>query len=98
MLTNKLERKLYGHTEGVTCLRMTGYDVIVSGSNDFTIRLWNIKEGKCLMTITDHLAKLQDLTFNSRTKVLFSGSADGEVKVWKLNKLETSLKWMKTFQ
>ena len=50
------------------------------------------------MTITDHLAKLQDLTFNSRTKVLFSGSADGEVKVWKLSKLETSLKWMKTFQ
>lgn len=98
MLTYRIAKKLEGHTEGITCLALVGYEVVVSGSNDFTIRLWNIPQERCLMVVTDHQTKIQDLAFNYKTKVMFSGSADGEVKVWKLNKLENSLKWMKTFQ
>lgn len=97
-LTCQLEKKLSGHTEGITCMKMVGYDAVISGSYDFTLRLWSIQDGRCLAVISDHLARIVDLAFNYRSKILFSGSGDGEVRVWRLNKLENALKLTKTFQ
>ncbi|EDO31117.1 predicted protein, partial [Nematostella vectensis] len=43
---------MQGHTNEVLCLSVTSNDkTIVSGSNDFTARVWNVATGKCVSTV-----------------------------------------------
>jgi len=41
---------LKGHNDVVNCLLQCG-DVLWSGSDDMTMKLWNIQTGECMQTI-----------------------------------------------
>lgn len=47
---------LNGHTDDVLKVRFNE-QFIVSGSQDRTIKVWNINTGKCLRTLTGHRGK-----------------------------------------
>ncbi|KAG6818599.1 hypothetical protein H0H93_003623 [Arthromyces matolae] len=59
--------------------------LIVSGSNDCKIKIWNAETGECVRTLLGHEALVRALAFDSRNGRLVSASYDKTVKVWDLN-------------
>ena len=71
---------LSGHTDAVRCLQFDD-KVIVSGSLDKSVRVWNVKTGKLLNTIT---ARSLVLCLRFLNGVLVTGlEVSGFVKYWK---------------
>jgi len=73
------QKVLSGHTNGVMCLQFDD-NILVSGSYDSTIKIWDIETGQELRTLTGHALGVRCLQFD-KTK-LVSGSLDGTLKVW----------------
>jgi transcription initiation factor TFIID subunit 5 len=59
---------------------------MASGGEDQTLILWDLGTGKRLKTMTGHTGFIYSVSFNSDSTVLVSGSADGTVRVWDVNK------------
>jgi F-box/WD-40 domain protein MET30 len=72
-------RTLKGHTNGVMCLQFDDR-IIMTGSYDATVKVWDIKTGKEIRTLTGHTAGIRCLQFDD-TK-LITGSLDNTIKVW----------------
>lgn len=54
--------------------------MLISGSMDQTLKIWNYRTGQCLNTLQGHTAGVISLHFDS--SVLVSGSVDHTIKVW----------------
>ncbi|XP_033970190.1 LOW QUALITY PROTEIN: F-box/WD repeat-containing protein 7-like [Trematomus bernacchii] len=71
---------LKGHDEHViTCLQFSG-DLIVSGSDDNTLRVWSAVSGKCLRTLSGHTGGVWCSQMSVATVI--SGSTDRTLRVW----------------
>jgi len=57
----------------------------VSGSRDKTIKLWEGKSGRCLITFVGHDNWVNDLVFTLNGKHLISVSDDKTMRVWDLH-------------
>ena len=75
-------RVLQGPTGSVMCLQ---YDekVIITGSSDSTIRVWDINSGQMLNTLVQHSAAVLNLSF--RPAMLVTCSSDRTIAVWNIN-------------
>lgn len=56
--------------------------VLASGSEDFTIKLWNGSTGQLVSTLTAHRGRVNSLVWSSDGKVLVSGAEDHTIKLW----------------
>ncbi|THG93604.1 hypothetical protein EW026_g7675 [Hermanssonia centrifuga] len=56
-------RRLSGHTDSVYCLEFDS-SRIITGSRDRTIKVWSVKTGRCLATITGHRGSVLCLKFD----------------------------------
>lgn len=75
------ERSFYGHNDWVGELKITSNGMIlISGCCDDTIKIWDIKSGKCLKTIECKSVVSLAITPNGET--LISGSSDCTIKIW----------------
>ena len=54
----------------------------MSGSSDFTIRLWDIECGECLRVLEGHDELVRCIRFDN--KRIVSGAYDGKIKIWDL--------------
>uniref|UniRef100_A0A7N6AE00 F-box domain-containing protein n=1 Tax=Anabas testudineus TaxID=64144 RepID=A0A7N6AE00_ANATE len=71
---------LKGHDDHViTCLQFSG-DLIVSGSDDNTLKVWSAITGKCLRTLTGHTGGVWCSEMTASTVI--SGSTDRTLRVW----------------
>ncbi|RKU23642.1 hypothetical protein C6503_02700 [Candidatus Poribacteria bacterium] len=78
---------LTGHAGTVTSVAFSpSGKILASGSVDQRVRLWNLTTGKHLHTFANHTSKISALAF-TRDNVLVSGSSDGTVFIWDLNKI-----------
>ncbi|KAI1344181.1 WD40 repeat-like protein [Xylariaceae sp. FL0016] len=69
------------HTNGVTCLQFDdNNNLLITGSYDSTIKLWNIESGEVIRTLRGHTSGIRALQFDDR--MLVSGSLDGTVRIW----------------
>ena len=70
-----------GHKRGIACLQYRD-KIVVSGSSDNTIRIWDIECGACLRILEGHDELVRCIRFDS--KRIVSGAYDGKIKVWDL--------------
>ena len=71
------------HTEEVTsaCFGLDE-NVIISGSDDRTVRIWDALSGKCLQVLEGHQGQVRTVAFSPNGSLLASGSEDGTIKIW----------------
>lgn len=68
-----------GHTNGVMCLQFED-NVLITGSYDTTVKIWDIDTGEVIRTLTGHTAGIRALQFSGDR--LVTGSLDSTVKIW----------------
>ncbi len=55
---------------------------LASGSEDETIKLWNVDTGKEIKTLNGHDFAVYSVSFSPDGKTLASGSEDKTIKLW----------------
>ena len=76
---------LRGHAFGVHAVSWTHCGRVVSGSRDYTIRVWNVGEGVCTAVLRGHTRSISTSAVSHTT--IFSGSIDCTIRVWDLTDL-----------
>lgn len=59
-------------------------DFLASSSRDKSIKMWEVKTGKCIATLIGHDNWVTDLVFHTSGKYLISVSDDKSMRVWDL--------------
>ncbi|CAM0142394.1 hypothetical protein VKS41_002109 [Umbelopsis sp. WA50703] len=76
-------RILSGHTDGVMCLQFCDTsNILVTGSYDKTVRIWNLETGEVVRVLTGHSRCVRALQFDDAK--LVTGSMDHTLKIWSL--------------
>ncbi|XP_014490616.1 transducin beta-like protein 3 isoform X2 [Vigna radiata var. radiata] len=83
---------LSGHTEIVlcldTCVSTSGRTLIVTGSKDNSVRLWESESANCIGVGIGHMGAVGAVAFSKRKRDFFvSGSSDHTLKVWSMDGL-----------
>ena len=76
-----LLKTMTGHTSWVCSLQLKN-NLVVSGSNDKTVRIWDIETGQCLRKLDGHNDWIFCVRFDA-TRIV-SGSPDKTIKIWDL--------------
>jgi len=87
----ELHHSLYGHQDVIRAIaiRPDG-QILASGSQDATIKLWHLETGKLICTFSDqltlgaHTDEIWSLAFSADGNTLVSSSRDGKIKLWDL--------------
>lgn len=74
-------QKLLGHTKWIRSIRMVG-DIILTGSDDWTARLWSVSRGTCDAVLACHAGSILCVEYSPSDKGIITGSSDGLVKFW----------------
>jgi F-box/WD-40 domain protein MET30 len=79
-------RTLHGHEDGVMCVQFAEnlaylpYPVLISGSYDHTVRVWNMDTGAQIRCMRGHTRAIRALQFDEFK--LITGSMDRTLRVW----------------
>jgi WD40 repeat protein len=73
-----------GHDNSVRCVTYLPGGKVVSGSNDDTLKVWDIQIGQCISTLKGHSSFVSCITYLPSGEVV-SGSRDGTMKVWDIH-------------
>ncbi|MEH2243681.1 hypothetical protein [Nostoc sp.] len=77
---------LEGHSSSVYSVGFSpDGKTLASGSNDKTIKLWDVSTGKAIKTLTGHSSTVLSVGFSPDGKTLASGSNDKTVILWDLD-------------
>ena len=78
---------LEGHEGIFWSVAMTGLgDLAVSGSDDNTVCLWNLKTGDCLHVFEGHSEPVTSVAISNDGALIVSGSKDNTVRIWDARK------------
>jgi len=75
----KIIRTFEGHSSPVFSVAIQGIRII-SGSQDKIIKIWNLENGKCMITLKGHGSSVVSLQCDD--KKLMSGEIYGDIKIW----------------
>ncbi|WP_341531188.1 WD40 repeat domain-containing protein [Nostoc sp. UHCC 0302] len=76
---------LMGHSHIVSSLAMSeDGKLLVSGSWDQTIKIWQLETGKLLRTLKGHRDRVYAIALSPDGQIIASGSADKTIKLWHL--------------
>ena len=82
---SKVIRTLVGHSGGVRAVAISPDSrLLVSGSEDNTIKIWQLKTGRLVRTLIGHTNWISSLAITPDGEMLVSGSGDNTIKIWQL--------------
>jgi WD40 repeat protein len=61
--------------------------LLASGSDDKTIKLWDVASGREVRTLSGHTSWVRSVAFSPDGRLLASGSYDGTIKLWDISDL-----------
>ena len=78
---------LVGHTDIVLCAAADSkLEKLATGSKDHIVRIWNLKEKKCVSLCEGHTEAVSAVSFaHQNSSLLVSASSDQTLKLWNLN-------------
>lgn len=83
--TWKCVHTLTGHQKWVRSVAFSPDDkILASGSEDETIKLWEVKSGREILTISGHLGYVNSVAFSPDGRILASASDDKTIKLWEV--------------
>ena len=83
LANGKLVRTMDGHTDIVNVLAISPNNkYLLSGSNDKTARIWDLKTWKQLHVLQVESWKVTAIAFTDDSKYCVTGANDGAIKVW----------------
>ena len=76
-----------GHSSDINCLLLIPNNRLVSGSNDWTLKVWDLGDFICLNTLNAHTHGVNSLELlpksDGSVPFIASGSSDWSIKIWK---------------
>ena len=90
LFSNSLEHMGYftGHKYWIRCLCPISNIILASGSNDRTIKIWNIDDRSIISTLSGHIKGVRGLC-HVKKGILVSGSDDNSLIIWGNSTLES---------
>jgi WD40 repeat protein len=82
--TGNLFRRITSSRPLSICFSHNG-KILAQGSEDHTIKLWDVSSGKLSKKLSGHTAGITSLSFSSDGRYLASGSDDNYFKLWQVN-------------
>ncbi|XP_015584441.1 DENN domain and WD repeat-containing protein SCD1 isoform X1 [Ricinus communis] len=73
--------KLLGHTKWIRSIRMVG-DTLVTGSDDWTARVWSVSRGTCDAVLACHAGAILCVDYSMSDRGIITGSTDGLLRFW----------------
>jgi WD40 repeat protein/GTPase SAR1 family protein len=79
-----LDCKLKGHRGWVWSMTVISDKLVLSGSEDGSLKVWDIESGTCLATYRGHLDYVCSVAVSQNNERALSGSGDHTLKLWNL--------------
>ncbi|WP_346294132.1 NB-ARC domain-containing protein [Sphaerothrix gracilis] len=88
-------KTLRGHSSRIWTIAFSpNGQLLASGSDDQTIRLWNAQDGTCLTVLQGHTGGITSVRFSPNGLMLASASEDSSIRLWDVDRRTT----LKTLQ
>jgi len=82
-ITGSWAGTLSGHTDWVRSLAFSPCGkLLVSGSDDGTVKLWDVQTGGVIKTFHDHSSSISSVSVSAALTTVASGSWDGTIHLW----------------
>lgn len=81
-----IDKVLKGHILNINSIALSCKgNYLVSGSDDETIKVWDIASGECLKTLIGHREPVCFVIISPNSNFIASGSYDNSIKIWDLH-------------
>jgi len=81
----ELDRTLRGHSSAISSVKFSPDGLnLASSSNDKTVKIWDIVEGKPVTTLVGHSMGISDISWTNDSRFLATASDDHTVKLYDL--------------
>ncbi|KAI4526071.1 WD40-repeat-containing domain protein [Schizophyllum commune] len=91
--------RLRGHRDQITAIRFlqsadnapssstaTAAGLLLTSSKDTFVKLWDLSTQHCIQTVVAHRTDVWSLAVDADESLFFTGSADGELKAWSIDR------------